>query len=167
MASLYSYTSTNNNTGLNWNNNNDNYAWSFTPTVTGTPTEIVIRTSWITGTPTGNFYIKWDKTTASPTYWTASWITLTAWSNTIPITWWAQITAGVRYWIYFERTSSVSNYPNIYNEYTSPPTEQFWRSSSSNIDPDTRYDSGVKNIWISMDINGTLPWSFIPKISII
>lgn len=167
MASLYSYTSTNNNTWLNYNWANDNYAWSFTPTATWIPNELVVRLQSVIGTPTGNLYIKANKTIASATYWTASGVTLTTWSNSIALTWWATLTSWVQYWVYFERTSAATDYPRLYNEYTSPPTEQFWRSSSSNIDPDTRYDSGAKNIGVSMDINGDLQWSFIPKVLII
>lgn len=155
MANLYSYTSTNNNTWLNWNAANDNYAWSFTPTATWTPTNIILRLQSIVGTPTGNFYIKADKTAASTTYGTATWVTLSAWSNTIPLTWGTSITSWTTYWVFFERTSAVTSYPRLYNEYTSPPTEQFWRSTAANIDPDTRYDSWSKNIGMSMDITGT------------
>lgn len=151
---LYTYTSTNNNTWLNWNNANDNYAWSFTPTASWTPTSLVLRMHSIVWTPTGNFYIKANKTAASTTYWTATWITLTSWTNTIRLTWWSALTSWTQYWVYFQRTSNSSNYPRIYNEYTSPPAQQFWRSSTSNIDPDTRYDSSSKNIWISMDLIG-------------
>lgn len=154
MATLYSYTSTNNYTNLNWNGSNDNYAFSFTPTVTGIPTELVVRLRTNTGTPVGNFYIKADKTAASATFGTASGVSLVNGSNTIPLTDGAVITAGVTYWVYFERTSNTSNYPQLYNEYSSPPDQQFWRSSASNIDPDTRYDSGSKNIGASMDVNG-------------
>lgn len=155
MATLYSYTSVTNNTWLNWNGANDNYAWSFTPTVSGTPTDIVLHLHSIVWTPIGNFYIKANKTIASSTYWTATWVTLTSWSNTITLTWWVSLTSWVQYWVYFERTSAVTDYPRIYNEYTSPPTEQLWRSTTNNIDPNTRYDSGVKNIGISMDVLGT------------
>lgn len=151
---LYTYTSTNNNTGLNWNNANDRYAWSFTPTVTGTPTKVVLRMSSIWGTPTGEIYIKADKTLASTTYWSATGLTFTTWTNTITLTWWSSITSWVTYWVYFIRTSSSANYFRIYNEYTSPPTQQFWRPNASNIDPNVRYDSPTKNIGMSMDIIG-------------
>lgn len=152
---LYTYTSTNNNTGLNWNNANDRYAWSFTPTVSWTPTKLLLRMSSIVGTPTGEIYIKSDKTLASSTHWSATWITFTTWSNEIPLSWWVPLVAWTTYRVYFIRTSSSANYFRIYNEYTSPPTQQFWRPTASNIDPNTRYDSPTKNIWMSMDVIGT------------
>ena len=155
MTTLYSYTSTNNNTGLNWNSTPDNYAWSFTPTVTGTPNQLVLRIASIVGTPVGDFYIKADKTAASTTHASATGVTISAGTNTISLSGGVQIDSGTRYWVYFARTSSINDYPRPYNEYASPPTEQFWRSSSAGIDPNTRYDSGVKNIGMSMDINGT------------
>lgn len=154
-VTMYTYTSTNNNTGLNWNAANDNYAWSFTPTASWTPTSLVLRMQSIVWTPTGNIYIKGDKTAASTTYGSATGVTFTSWANTIAITGWSAMTSGVTYWIYFQRTSDTSNYFRIYNEYTSPPAQQLWRSSASNIDPDTRYDSVSKNIWVSMDLTGT------------
>ena len=149
---LYSYTSTNNTTGLNWNAANDRYAWSFTPTVTWTPSKVILRMFSITWTPTGEIYIKADKTLASATYWTATWITFTTGTNTITLTGGSTITSWVTYWVYFIRTSNASNYFRIYNEYTSPPTQQFWRPNASNIDPNVRYDSASKNIGMSMDI---------------
>jgi hypothetical protein len=156
MATLYSYTSTNNNTGWNWNGANDNGALSFTPTATGTPTQVVLRIATITGSPVIDLYIQGDKTIGSANYGSATGVSITAGTNTISISGGAQITSGTRYWIYIKRTSSISNYFNFYNEYTSPPTEQYWKSTASNIDPDSRYDSGVKNIGASMDVNGTL-----------
>jgi hypothetical protein len=152
---LYTYTSTNNNTWLNWNNANDNYAWSFTTTAAWTPTTLVLRIQSITGTPTGNIYIKADKTAASTTYGTATWVTFTSGTNTITLTWTSALSNATTYWVYFQRTSNSSNYFRIYNEYTSPPAQQFWRPSASNIDPDTRYDSWSKNIGMSMTLNWT------------
>ena len=157
---IYSYTSTNNNTGLNWNGATDKYAWSFTATASGIPTALVLRMQSIVGTPTGNIYIKADKTAASTTYATATGVTFTTGTNTITLTGGTLLTSGVTYWVFFERTSGSSDYFRIYNEYTSPPTEQFWRSTAANIDPDTRYDSGSKNIGMSMDVTGDPPPSF-------
>jgi hypothetical protein len=152
QITIYTYTSTNNNTWLNFNEANDNSAWSFTRTNAGIPTSLVLRMRSITWTPTGNFYIKWDKTIGSTTYRTATWVTITSLVSTIRLTWWSMLTAWNTYWVYFERTSNSSNYFRIYNEYTNPPAQQFWHSSASNIDPDVRYDSVTKNIWMSMDL---------------
>ena len=105
-VTIYSFTSTNNNTWLNWNNATDNYAWSFTASATWTPDEIVLRMQSITWTPTGDIYIKADKTAASTTYWSATWITFTSWTNTIALTWWSELTASTQYWVYFQRTSN-------------------------------------------------------------
>ncbi len=151
-VTIYSYTSTNNNTGWNWNWANDNWAMSFTATATGIPDTLVLRMQSIIWTPTGNVYIKTDKTLASTTKASATWVTFTSWTNTIALTWWSTLTSWVQYWVYIERTSSVANYFRFYNEYTSPPAEQYWRSNASNIDPNTRYDSWSKNIGASMDI---------------
>lgn len=156
MATLYSYTSTNNNTGWNWNGANDNGAMSFTPTVSGTPTEFVFRIESITGTPTGNVFIKSNKTLGSTTLGQALGVTFTSGTNTIPLTSGVSLTAGVQYWVFIERTSNISNFFRFYNEYTSPPAEQYWISSAPNIDPDIRYDAPSKNIGASMDINGTI-----------
>jgi len=146
---IYTYTSTSNNTWLNWNWANDNYAWSFTATNAWIPTKLVLRINSIVWTPIWDFYIKSDKTIGSTTYASATWITLTSWTNTITLTWWITLTSWTKYWIYFSRTSTTSNYFRIYNEISSPPAwAELWRSSSSNIDPNTKYS----DLWISMDI---------------
>jgi len=154
-VTIYSYSSTNNNTGLNWNGASDFYAWSFTATASWTPTELVLRHQTVNGTPVGNFYIKADKTAASTTYASAIGHTTSSGTDTIALTGWTTLTSWVQYWILYERTSDTSNFFRIYNEYSSPPAEQLWRSSASNIDPNTRYDSGSKNIGISFNVNWT------------
>ena len=156
MATLYSYTSTNNNTGWNWNGANDNGAVSFTPTITWIPTQLIWRNFSVSWTPIVDIYIKSDKTDASTTYAQALWVTMTSGTNTINLTPMWQINSGTRYWVYMKRISNVSNFFRFYNEYTSPPSEQYWRSSASNIDPDIRYDSWSKNIGASMDIKWNL-----------
>lgn len=152
MSTLYSFTSTNNYTGLNWNAATDNYAFKFLASATGIPNQLVLRLfDVVGGTPTCNVYIKGDKTLASTTYGSATGVNLAAGTNTITLTGGAKITNGNYYWVYFQRTSSASVYPRIYNRATGGVLP-FYRSSASNIDPDTLYGSYD----VSMDINGTL-----------
>jgi len=148
MATLYAQTTQNTFSNFNWNGANDNYAWSFKPSVTGIPTSITINLAGISGTPTGNLYIKADKTAASTTYGTASSVTFTgSGDNIFTITGGSQITANTEYYVYFQRTSGSSAYPQIrYN--TSLTNYVTYRSTSSNVDPST--------VWFSYDITMTI-----------
>lgn len=151
MATLYTQTSSNTSGNFNWNAANDNYAWSFVAATTWIPNQLVLNVASITGTPVGNFYIKADKTAASATYGSASWVTLASGDNTITLTGGATITAWGTYWVYFERTTNTSNVPSI--SYDSWKTNYpVYRSASSNIDPATSWFTND----IRMSINGTL-----------
>lgn len=149
MATLYSQTSSNTNSNFNWNWANDAYAWSFVPSATGIPTQIILNVASITGTPTGNFYIKASNLIASATYWTAIGVTLSAWDNTITLTGWSSITSWGTYWVYFDRTSSSANVPAI--SYSTALTNYpVYRSLAANNDPTT--------LWFTNDIRMQINW---------
>lgn len=152
MATLYAQTTQNSFSNFNWNSNNDNYAWSFVPTATGVPTQLVISLQGVTGTPTGEFYIKSDKTFASTTYGSVTGVTLTSGVNTLTLSSGAQINSGTTYWVYFRRTSNSSNYPAIQFD-TGKTNYPIYRSTAINIDPATLWQT----FDIKMSINGTLP----------
>lgn len=144
MATLYSQSTQN--TFSNFNDGtvaNRNYAFQFTPTATGTPNQITLYLNGVIGTPTGEVYIKADKTIASTTYWTATGISFTTGTNVITLTGWTQISSWTGYWVYLRFTSNSSNYAQL--QYDNTKTAyQMWRPSASNIDPDT--------LWFTNDI---------------
>jgi len=156
-VTCYSYTSTGNNTGWNWNAPNDNGAFSFTPTTSCVPTQILLRVQSISGSPVGDVSIRADKASTSTGYGSASSVSFNAGTTTINLSGGSTINSGTRYWVYISRTSAVTDFFRFYNEYASPPSEQYWYSTASNIEPNTRYDSSVKNIGVSIDVIGTVP----------
>lgn len=144
MATLYSQSTQN--TFSNFNDGtvaNANYAWQFTPTASGTPTQVTLYAQGIVGTPTGNVYIKADKTIASTTYATATGVTFVTGSNVFTFTGATSITSGVTYWIYFQRTSASTVYPQLQYD-TAKTNFQTWKPSASNIDPNT--------LWFTFDV---------------
>lgn len=154
---IYSQTTSNTSGNFNWNANTDNYAWSFVPTVTWLPNQLTLEVSSITGTPICDFYIKSDKTFTSTTYASATWVTLSAGSNVISMTWLLTITVGITYWIYMSRTTNTSNVPSIAYD-TGKTNYPVYRSTSSWVDPTT--------LWFTNDIRMTVSWtaSFVPRI---
>lgn len=151
MATLYSFTSTG--TNANFNDANfspQNFCWTFSPSTSGTPNQLVLRVNTVTGTPTGDFYIR-NQNTASgaTTYGSATGVTLTAGTNTITLTGGAQITAGGTYYCWFSRTSNSSNFPNIYANNSSPAYNIYRAVGTS--DPNSLWFAGD----ISFDVNGT------------
>lgn len=154
MATLY--TQTTSSTYSSWNDNNstdDRYAWQFVPTTSGIPNQLVLDLNGVSGSPTGNFYISADKTTAAADYGQATGVSLSAGTNTITLTSGAQINSGTTYWVFFVRTSTpATGYPQFKYD-TAKTNYQSWRSTSGGIDPDSNwftYD-------IKMTINGDLP----------
>lgn len=147
MATLYTQTTQDTSSNWNWNAANDRYAWQFVPTASGTPTSIKLYTAGVTGTPTGEIYIKANKTLASTTHGSATGLTFTSGENTIVLASGVQIDSGTTYWVYFIRTSSAANYPSF--QYDSTKTNyEVWRPSASDSDPDT--------LWFTNDIKMTI-----------
>lgn len=148
MATLYAQTTQNNYSNFNDGTvANRNYAFEFVPSATGTPTQITLDLQGVSGTPTGEVYIKADKTFASTSYGQATGLTWTSGTNTITLTSGAQINSGTKYWVYLRFTSNSSNYAQIRYD-TGKTNYKMYRPSASNIDPDT--------LWFTFDIKTTI-----------
>lgn len=148
------YTQTTSSGGFsNWNNNaaTDNYAGQFTATATGVPNQLVIVAHTITGTPTGDFFIR-NQNTASgaTTYASATGVTLSSGTNTISLTGGTTMTSGNTYYLWFGRTSNASNFPSFDGDYT---TGNYYKSTAANADPSAFW----QNLSIKMTINGNPP----------
>jgi len=152
MAVLYAQTTQNNFSNFNDNDATDNYAWQFVPTASGTPTNMVLSLQGVSGSPVCNFYIRANRTAASTTYATATSVSLTSGNNTITWSGASQINSGTTYWIYMAVTTNLAvGYPQIQYD-TAKNNYQIYRSSASNIDPDTFWQTND----VKMTINGTL-----------
>lgn len=145
MITLFSTTAdaTKTFSNFNWNAAPDNYAFSFVPTASGVPTQFVISNNGASGTL--SFTIRANKTAASTSYGTTGSVSLAAGSNTFSISGGAQINSGTTYWVYFTVTGGT---PTINYNNPGTPKNAMWRSSASNIDPDT--------LWFSADIITTI-----------
>ena len=143
MAQVYSQTTQNTYSNFNWNANNDRYAWSFVASENGSISEIALFLNGIVGTPTGEIYIRSDKTADSVIYSSATGITFTSGTNYIKLTPYIPLISGETYWIFFVRTSNSSNYPQFQYDSTKA-NYPVYRATSANTDPTT--------LWFTNDI---------------
>ncbi len=148
----------------------ERFAWEWTSTFDGTPTEISLFTEMVRGTPMGSICIRADKKAASTSFGCSGIVTFKAGENVIPLTGGVPVKAGVKYWVYYTRTSAgtwENNFAAFQYRSSVAGKNKTYRSAVLGADPtDADY-------WftydIKMAIRGTLTSAvvFAPPASVV
>ena len=137
---------------FNWNEAGDRYAWAFEAHETGVPSQIILETEYVTGSPTGDICIRSGQASDSESFGCAQNIVFRGGENIALLTNAKPIVKGSAYFIHFKRTSDKNNAPAfryVWLESGYP----MYRASGPNTDPTiTWFKASVK-----MEVRGTAP----------